>query len=126
MPATEMITITAAFAALLLGFIHLMRMIQSWITHTTIRRAIEKDPATAEGMIERVTAPPPVRDNGDDRIAVILVALGLATIGASIVAGDPGWARYGVGGALFPLLIGAALWLRHSAIQRAARRAEPK
>lgn len=126
MPATEMIVSIAVTTALLFAFSHLVRLVQAWITHKTIRRAIEKDPGMAETMIERVaSAPEP--SSGDDRTAVILVAIGLAIAGASLIAGDVGdWTRYGLAGALFPLIVGAALGLRHYALQRARRRGAPE
>ena len=125
MPATEMIVSIAFVAAVAIGFVHLLRLIGTAITHRTVRRAIDRDPASAEALLNRLTTAEPT--TGDDRLAVVLVALGLAMVGASLIAGDVGdWTRYGVGGALFPLLIGAALWLRHYATERARRRGEPK
>ena len=58
----------------------------------------------------------------DDRFSTILIAVGVAMIAASIVVGDPRWLHYGVAAALFPLLVGTALWLRLF-IQRRAQRA---
>lgn len=126
MPATEMIVSIALLAAVSLVFVHLLRLAAVAMTHKTIRRVVDRDPASAEPLMERLSAlSEPAA--GDDRLGVILVALGLAMMGASIIAGETGdWTRYGVGGALFPLLIGAALWLRHLAIQRARRRGEPQ
>ena len=121
MPATEMVVMIAAFTALALGFIQLLRLIGTAITHRTIRRAIDREPATAEPLLEHLAAPPQ-QGNGDDRLAVILVALGVAMIVASLIADDTGtWMRYGIAGALFPLLIGGALWLRFKAIERTRR-----
>jgi len=125
MAATEMIVEIAVVSALIVGFVHVLRLAGTAIAHKTIRQAIERDPSSAEELLNRLASTEPV--NGDDRLAVVLVALGLAMIGASVIAGEVGdWTRYGVGGALFPLIIGAALWLRHYAIQRARRHGEPK
>ena len=125
MPATEMLALIAAFAALALSFIQLLRLVGTAIKHSTIRRAIDREPSTAEPLLERLMSPQQERA-GDDRLGIILVAFGAAMIGASIIAGDVGdWTRYGVAGALFPLIVGAALWLRHYAIER-ARRGESK
>jgi Na+/proline symporter len=123
MPATEMIVMIALFAAVALGVIQLLRLVATAITHRTIRRAIDREPSTAEPLLERLTAPQKAPAD-DDRLAIILIALGLAMIGGSLIADDTGaWMRYAIGGALFPLLIGAALWLRHYAIERSRRRA---
>jgi len=125
MPATEMIVTIATVSALAVAFVHLLRLIGTAIAHRTIRQAIERDPSSAERLLERLAKDEPT--DGDDRLAVVLVALGLAMIGASLLAGEVGdWTRYGIGGALFPLIIGAALWLRHFAIRRARRHGEPK
>jgi hypothetical protein len=126
MPATEMVITIAAFAAMLVAFIHVVRLIGLAVTHYTLRRAIERDPASAESILSRLaTGQEPT--TGDDRLGVLLVALGAAMIGASLIAGETGdWMRYGIGGALFPLIIGAALWARHFMIERARRRGEPK
>ena len=125
MPATEMIVSIAVVSSLVVAFVHLLRLAGTAMTHRTIRQAIERDPSSAEQLLSRLGKSEPV--DGDDRLAVVLVALGLAMIGASLIAGEVGdWTRYGVGGALFPLIIGAALWLRHYAIQRARRHGEPK
>ena len=118
MPATEMIVTVAIAAALVLAFIHILRLIGTAMLHRTVSKVIERDPSNAEALIARLGEP--ASPNGDDRLAVILVAIGLAMIGASLIGDDTGtWMRYGIGGALFPLLIGAALWLRHHAIKRA-------
>jgi hypothetical protein len=103
-----------------------LRLVGASITHRTIRRAIDREPSTAEPLLERLTAPqgPPA---GDDRLAVILIAVGIATLGASFTAGDTGgWTDYGIGAALFPLIVGAALMLRHVVVERAKRRGNPE
>lgn len=124
MPATEMIVSIALFTAAVLAFIHLLRLIGTAMLHKTVRRVIDRDPAKAEDLIARLGRPE--ERGGDDRLAVILVAVGLAMIGASVIAGEVGdWTRYGIAGALFPLMVGAALWLRLFLIDR-RRRAEGK
>jgi hypothetical protein len=121
MPVTEMIVMVAVFAAMALSFIHLLRLVGTVIMHRTIRRAVEVSPETAEPLLARLetSASPKF---GDDRLSVLLIAFGIAMVAASIVIGDPGWMHYGVAGALFPLIIGTALWLRLVFIERARRR----
>ncbi len=127
MPSTEMIVIVAAFAALSLGGIHLLRLIGVVILHRTIRKAIDRDPNAAEPLLTRLSAPAEA-SGGDDRTATLLIALGIAMVVASLVIGDPGWMRYAIAGAAFPLIIGTALWLRHYTLNRSRRtdRAEPQ
>jgi hypothetical protein len=121
MPFGEAVTTIAAIAALALTFLAIIRLIGATVMHRTIRRVVDKDPASAEPMLSRLMAPP--RQSGDDRVAIILVAIGVAMIGASLIAvDDPGIVRAATGAALFPLLIGGALWLRSYLLERARRR----
>jgi len=121
MPATEMIVMVAIVAALALVAIQLFRLAATAIRHKTVRRAIERDPAAAEAVIAELRMPEASR--GDDRLGLILLALGIATLAASFTAGETGgWTDYGVGAAMFPLIVGAALMLRHYVIERAKRR----
>jgi hypothetical protein len=121
MPVTEMIVMVAVFAAMALSFIHLLRLVGTAIMHRTIRRAVEVSPETAEPLLARLGTPASPQF-GDDRLSVLLIAFGIAMVAASIVIGDPEWMHYGVAGALFPLIIGTALWLRLVFIERARRR----
>jgi hypothetical protein len=123
MPATEMIVSIAVVAALALVGIQLLRLAATGIRHMTMRRVIDRDPKAAEAVIAELRTPE--TPSGDDRLGIILVAFGMALIGASILAARGHWADYGIAGALFPLIVGAALWLRHYAIER-ARRGETK
>jgi hypothetical protein len=123
MPATEMIVSIAVVAALALVGIQLLRLAATAIRHMTMRRVIDRDPKAAEAVIAELRTPE--TPSGDDRLGIILVAFGVAMIGASILAARGHWADYGIAGALFPLIVGAALWLRHYAIKR-ARRGETK
>lgn len=120
MPATEMIVMVAAFSALTLVAIQLLRLAGIAVRHKTVRRVVDRDPVAAERLMGGLDAP---KDQpGDDRLGIILVAFGIAMIGASIIAGGIGdWTRYGVAAALFPLIVGAALWLRHYVVERAGR-----
>ena len=122
MPTTEMILSVTLVAAVALVIIHLIRLMSANIRHKTLRRVIETHPESAERLIEQQMAEPATQ-SGDDRLGMILVAIGIAMIGASMTAGATGgWTDYGIGGALFPLLVGAALWLRHIFVERARRR----
>jgi membrane associated rhomboid family serine protease len=89
--------------------------------HRTVRRAIDKDPAAAEGLLTQLGRPP--ERAGDDRLAIILIAIGIAMAGASVIAvDDPGIVRAGIAAALFPLLVGGALWLRLYMLKRSHHR----
>jgi len=121
MPFTEMVVMVAIVSALVLGFIHLVRLAAILIMHRTVRKVVERDPAKAEAMIAGLRYPPAT--SGDDRLSTILIAVGIAMIAASIVINDPAWIHYGVAAALFPLIVGTALWLRLFILERANRRA---
>jgi hypothetical protein len=120
MPMTEMVVMIAVTAAMLLAFIHVLRLLTSFLVHATIRKAIDRDPKKADEMIARLGDPSGGGD--DDRFATILIAVGIEMIAASIIVNDPAWIHYGVAAALFPLLVGTALWLRLF-IQRRTQRA---
>ena len=121
MPMTEMIVMVAAFSAMALSFIHLLRLIGTAVMHRTIRRAVEVSPETAEPLLARLGTPASPKFS-DDRLSVLLICFGIAMVAASLVIGDPEWIHYGIAGALFPLIIGTGLWLRVFFLDRARRR----
>ena len=116
MPATEMVMLVAAFAALSLIAIHLLRLMTTAILHRTVRRAIERDPAVAESLLGRLSTPP--SSGGDDRTALLLIATGIAIVVSCLVIGNAELVRFGVAGAVFPLIIGTALWIRDYVVRR--------
>ena len=98
-------------------------LLSTTITHRTIRKAVEVNPDLANGLLERMSARRET-SNGDERLAIILVAIGVAMAAAPIIAiDDQGIVRLAIAASLFPLLVGGALWLRFRAAQRAKRRA---
>ena len=119
MPVTEMIVMVSVFAAVALSFVHILRLIGTIVIHRTIRRAGEVDPGTALPLLDSLASPG--SKDGDDRLSVLLIAIGIAMVAASIVIGDPGWMHYGIAAALFPLIVGTALWLRLFFLERARR-----
>jgi len=119
MPSTEMVAFVAVVAAVILGFISLIRLIGIWIVHRTIRNAVDKNPEAVESLLAQLVAP--TGNDGDERLSVILVAVGIAMIVASVIVGAD-WMHYSVAAACFPLIVGTALWLRLILTQRARRR----
>jgi len=111
----------AVLSGIVLAFINMFRLFATMITHRTLRKAIETNPQMAETLLAKLTAR---RDGyGDDRIAIILIAIGIAmVVGPLIAVDDRGMIRVFIAAALFPLLIGGALWLRFRAVERAKRR----
>jgi len=124
MPFTEMMVAVAVGLFFLLGFIYLLRFVQAWMLHRTLRAAIKQDSEQAGLLIDRIGQGglngSQADGAGDDRTGLVLIALGIALAGFSMIAGDPDWLRYGLGAALFPGLVGAALLLRHYQTRRTA------
>ncbi len=123
MPLTEMVVTVSIVAGATLLILALIRLLSTNITHKTIRKTVETNPQLAEGLLERMSARPET-SAGDERLAIILVAIGIAMAVAPIIAiDDRGIVRLAIAASLFPLLVGGALWLRFRAAQRAKRRA---
>ena len=121
MPLTEMVVSVAIISALVLGFVALLRLWSTVITHKTIRRAVETNPQLAESLLAKLTERK--ERSGDDKLGLVLVAIGIAMAVAPLIASDdPGDIRAALGAALFPLLVGGTLWLRFKAVERAKRR----
>jgi uncharacterized protein YneF (UPF0154 family) len=120
MDKDTIVWITLASATVLI-VVAIIRLIAAAITHRTIRKAIETNPQLSDDLVRTLTSRPV--SSGDDRLAIVLVAIGLAmAVGPIIAVDDPGIVRFAVAAALFPLLVGGALWLRSRAVQRAQRR----
>jgi hypothetical protein len=121
---TEMIAMISFALFVLTGFIYLLRLFQAWMLHRTLREAIAKDSAHAEMLVDRIgrgdLSGPSVRAGTDDRTGLVLVAVGVALAGFSLIVGESDWLRYGLGAALFPTLVGAALLVRHHRLRRSA------
>lgn len=120
MPTTEMIVAVAVVAAVALALIHLMRLMTMTMLHKTVRQLAERDPAKAQALIDRLGERP--ARAGDERIAIILIAIGIAmAAGAFIAVDDPGLVRTGIASSLFPLLVGIGLWLNLYLVERRRR-----
>lgn len=121
MPVTEMITISSIGLFFLLAFIYFLRLIQAWMLHRSLREAIKRDSSHAAMLVDRIGSDGPRAEaNTDDRTGLVLIAIGIAIAGFSLIANQQDWLRLGLGAALFPTLVGAALLLRHFVLRRAA------
>jgi hypothetical protein len=105
---------------LVLGFISVIRLLAMWIAHRTILRAVERNPDSAEPLLAQLAVPKGGQD--DERLSIILVAVGIAMVVASVIINDPSWMHYAVAAASFPLIVGTALWLRQFIMERTRRR----
>lgn len=118
MPVTDMIVLLAVAAAAVLTLLHLLRLAGLMIAHRTIRVTIERIPEQAGAVLDRLGEP---EARADDRTGLLLVAAGMAMVIGSIIINDAAWMHYAIAGALFPLLMGSALMLRHHLVTRRAR-----
>ena len=120
MPLTEMVVMVAVVAAVVLGFISVIRLLAMWITHRTMLRAVERNPDSAQPLLAQLAAPK--GEEGDERLSIILVSVGIAMVVASIIINDRAWMHYAIAAACFPLIVGTALWLRQFIMERTRRR----
>ena len=124
MPITEMTVMISMSVMMLAAFFFFLRLIQTWLLHRTLRKAIERDSPMAGSLVERIASGDVSAPAGgsDDRTGLILIALGVAIAGYTLVVNEADWMRHGLGAALFPILVGAALLARHYWARRAADR----
>ena len=121
MPLTEMVVTVAIISGGTLLLIALLRLVGTAITHRTIRKAVDSNPELAQTLLARLTERK--ERSGDDKLAMVLIAIGVAMFAAPIIAiDDRGIVSLAIAASLFPLLVGATLWLRYRAAERAKLR----
>jgi hypothetical protein len=101
-----------------IGLFLLARIIHAFMIHRSVRKAIEAKSGDTSALIDKLNKPyelageEPKRPRmGDDRLALVLIAIGFAIIGFGLLQGNEQGIRATAGAALFPLLVGAALML---------------
>ena len=107
----------AAVAAMFaIGLFLLARIIHAFMIHRSVRKAIEAKSGDASALIDKLNKPYEIAGDevkrpraGDDRLALVLIAIGIAIAGFGLVLGEEEVIRGSIGAALFPLLIGGAL-----------------
>ena len=62
--------------------------------HHTILRAVERNPESAQSVLAQIAAPN--GGEGDERLSVILVAVGIAMVVASVIINDASWMHYAI------------------------------
>ena len=107
---TDMIIMLSIGGLILVSFRYLLDFFQVRMAHRTIRDAIREHSTGAAELLAKVTSTP--ARTHDDRSGLVLVSIGIALIGFTLIVGDAAWLRYGLGASLFPLTVGAALLLR--------------
>lgn len=138
-PTTELVAVTDIFfgwlenitfvALLVVGFFLLARLLHAWMLHRSIRRALESKSDAVGPLIEKLNKPyehlswqgdKETVSGGDDRNALVLLAIGLAMAGFGLVQGHEQLIRTAVGAALFPIFVGIALLVRRRLARAAA------
>ena len=135
-PTTELVPVSDGFFSLLenitmvalfvVGFFLLARLLHAWMLHRSIRRALEAKSDAVSPLIDKLNKPyehiggqSPDRP-GDDRNALVLLAIGLAMAGFGLIQGNEQLIRISAGAALFPAFVGIALLVRRRLARAAA------
>ncbi len=94
----------------------LARIIHAFMIHRSVRKAIEAKSGDAGALIEKLNEPYELINmgekrpaTGDDRLALVLVAIGFAIVGFGLLMPDADARQLTAGSALFPLFVGIAL-----------------
>lgn len=102
----------------MIGFFLLARIIHAFMIHRSVRKAIEAKSGDAGALIDKLNKPYELADNGDkqpkggdDRIALVLIAIGFAIVGFGLLLPEAEAQRLTAGAALFPLFVGIALMI---------------
>lgn len=119
--AGDVITMIAIMTAVVLMANQLGRVFRAMMMHRTVREAMTRDNGLAPQLLDRIDQEKAPAFFGEDRIAIVLLAIGFAILGFGILTGDAEDVRNAGGIALFPLFVGAALLGRHLVTRRSAR-----
>jgi hypothetical protein len=138
-PSTELVAISDAFfgwlenitmvALFVIGFFLLARLLHAWMLHRSIRRALDAKSEAVSPLIDKLNKPyehlgwqggKEIASGGDDRNALVLLAIGLAMAGFGLIQGHEQLIRISAGAALFPAFVGIALLVRRRLARTAA------
>ena len=138
-PTTELVAISNNFfgwlenitmvALFVVGFFLLARLLHAWMLHRSIRRALDAKSDAVSPLIDKLNKPyehlgwqsgRETTNGGDDRNALVLLAIGLAMAGFGLIQGHEQLIRTSAGAALFPIVVGIALLVRRRLARAAA------
>lgn len=140
-PTTELVAVSNDFfgwienitmvALFVVGFFLLARLLHAWMLHRSIRRALEAKSEAVTPLIDKLNKPYEHLGGqspdapGDDRNALVLLAIGLAMAGFGLIQGHEQLIRISAGAALFPAFVGIALLVRRRLARAAAAEERP-
>lgn len=114
----ELVQAAVIASMFLVGMFLLARIIHAFMIHRSVRKAIETKSGDAGALIDKLNKPYDLAGeetkrpkSGDDRLALVLIAIGIAIAGFGLVLGKEEVIRGSLGAALFPLFVGAALMI---------------
>ena len=135
-PTTELVAVSDGFfrlmenvtmvALFVIGFFLLARLLHAWMLHRSIRRALDAKSDAVSPLIDKLNKPYEHLSGqspdapGDDRNALVLLAIGLAMAGFGLIQGHEELIRVSAGAALFPAFVGIALLVRRRLARAAA------
>ena len=135
-PTTELVAVSEGFFRLLenvtmvalfvVGLFLLARLLHAWMLHRSIRRALDAKSDAVSPLIDKLNKPyehlggQSPDTPGDDRNALVLLAIGLAMAGFGLIQGHEQLIRTSAGAALFPVFVGIALLVRRRLARAAA------
>ncbi|MDO9370672.1 MAG: hypothetical protein Q7T68_19065 [Sphingopyxis sp.] len=135
-PTTELVAVSDGFfrlmenvtmvALFVIGFFLLARLLHAWMLHRSIRRALDAKSDAVSPLIDKLNKPYEHLGGqspdapGDDRNALVLLAIGLAMAGFGLIQGHEELIRISAGAALFPAFVGIALLVRRRLARAAA------
>jgi hypothetical protein len=102
--------ILAAIAVLVIN--HLARLVQAMMLHRTVRDALSRDSAVGTELLDRLREPKSLFGS-DDRLGLILIALGAAMIAFGLLQGASEVRQEVIPASVFPLFVGIVLVGRH-------------
>ena len=140
-PTTELVAVSEGFFRLLenvtmvalfvVGLFLLARLLHAWMLHRSIRRALDAKSDAVSPLIDKLNKPyehlggQSPDTPGDDRNALVLLAMGLAMAGFGLIQGHEQLSRTSAGAALFPVFVGIALFVRRRLARAAAAEERP-
>jgi hypothetical protein len=113
----DAIIILAIVAAVVLVIAQLVKLLQSMMLHRTVREALTRDNALTPELLDRLDQPRPAAGSGDDRIGLVLIALGAALIVFAYLQGSPDTIHNLAPASVFPLFVGGVLVGRYYVVR---------